>query len=261
MDHALYDLSMETLNDSAPLIAILCLGVFVQSAAGFAAGLTIVPALLWLGYSIPAAQCALLVASIPQNLWGVWSFRDNIGIKEVTWPAVGRLVFFPVGISVVYQLETLDRDTIRQLVGGLLIALTVLITWFRPRPRQRLHPLWAWVAFPLSGFMQGVVGMGGPAMVFWVQAHDWGTRRSRGFLFAMYLSSLAPALMILGVVFGPDAMQAGITSALAIPILLAVTQLGLRAGTKLGRKRLKRVTLALLFLFGLSGVLSPWILP
>lgn len=251
---------METIYEAIPLVAILCLGVFVQSAAGFAAGLTIIPALLWLGYSIPAAQCALLVASIPQNLWGVWSFRENISIKEVTWPALGRLVFFPIGISVVYQLENLDRETIRQLVGGLLIALTLLITWFRPKPRQRLHLIWAWIAFPLSGFMQGVVGMGGPAMVFWVQAHDWGTRRSRGFLFAMYLSSLVPALTILGMVFGRDAMQAGITSAVTIPILLAFTQLGLRAGTKLGRTRLKRVTLALLFLFGVSGVLSPWII-
>ena len=69
---------MDIVIDSLPLILILCLGVFVQSAAGFAAGLTIIPALLWFGYSIPAAQCALLVASIPQNIWGVWSFRDSI---------------------------------------------------------------------------------------------------------------------------------------------------------------------------------------
>lgn len=250
---------MEIIYESVPLVAILCLGVFVQSAAGFAAGLTIIPALLWLGYSIPAAQCALLVASIPQNIWGVWSFRETIGIKDVAWPAFGRLVFFPVGISIVYQLENLDKESIRQMVGGLLIALTLLIAWFRPKPRKHLNPIWAWVAFPLSGFMQGLVGMGGPAMVFWVQAHDWGTRRSRGFLFAMYLSSLAPALAILGWVFGRDALKAGLTSACAIPILLLVTQLGLRAGSKLGKKNLKRVTLALLFLFGLSGVFSPWL--
>ena len=77
--------------------------------------------------------------------------------------------------------------------------------------------------------MQGVVGMGGPAMVFWVQAHDWGTRRSRGFLFAMYLSSLLPALTILGLVFGASVFKAGIISALTIPLLLYITQLGLRA--------------------------------
>ena len=250
---------MDIVIDSLPLILILCLGVFVQSAAGFAAGLTIIPALLWFGYSIPAAQCALLVASIPQNIWGVWRFRDSISAKDVTWPAVGRLVFFPAGIAVVYQLEMLDTQTIRQIVGGLLIVLTLSISWFRPKPKYHLHPIWAWIAFPLSGFMQGVVGMGGPAMVFWVQAHDWGTRRSRGFLFAMYLSSLLPALTILGLVFGASVFKAGIISALTIPLLLYITQLGLRAGTRLGRERLKRITLVLLFLMGLSGLLTPWI--
>ncbi len=251
---------LELVTEAIPLTLTLCVGVFVQSAAGFAAGLTIVPALLWFGYSIPAANCALLVASIPQNLWGVWSFRDSIGVRDVAWPAVGRLLFFPLGISVVYQLESLDTNTIRQLVGGLLIAVTLTITWFHPQPREHLHPIWAWIAFPLSGFMQGVVGMGGPAMVFWVQAHDWGTRRSRGFLFAMYLSSLVPALTILGLVFGASVFRAGMTTAFTLPLLLLVTQVGLRAGTKLGRDRLKRVTLGLLFLMGVSGLLTPWLM-
>ena len=250
---------MVTLIDSLPLVCILCLGVFVQSAAGFAAGLTIVPALLWFGYTIPAAQCALLIASIPQNIWGVWSFRESIRVQDVTWPALGRLIFFPVGILVVYQMETLDTQTVRQMVGGLLVVLTLLIAWFRPLPRKELSPFWAWIAFPLSGFMQGLVGMGGPAMVFWVQAHDWGTRRSRGFLFAMYLTSLIPALSILGFVFGASVFRAGMISGLTIPLLLFITQLGLRAGTKLGRKRLKRLTLSLLFLMGLAGLLTPWL--
>ncbi len=39
----LYDCGMELVLESLPLILILCAGIFVQSAAGFAAGLTIVP--------------------------------------------------------------------------------------------------------------------------------------------------------------------------------------------------------------------------
>ena len=75
----------------------------------------------------------------------------------------------------------------------------------------------------------------------------------------MYLSSLLPALTILGLVFGASVFKAGIISALTIPLLLYITQLGLRAGTRLGRERLKRITLVLLFLMGLSGLLTPWI--
>jgi hypothetical protein len=248
---------MDLVLESLPLILILCAGIFVQSAAGFAAGLTIIPALLWCGYSIPAAQCSLLVATIPQNVWGVWSLRDSIEAREVLWPGLGRLFFFPLGVWGLYQMETLETQTIRQIVGGVLLVLTLSILLFRPRPQKNLHPLWAWLAFPLSGFMQGLVGMGGPAMVFWVQAHDWGTRKVRGFLFSMYLISLLPALIVLGLVFGMRVFSAGLVSALIIPLLLVVTHLGLRFGTLLGRHRLKRVTLGLLFLMGLAGLTTP----
>ncbi len=37
--------------------------------------------------------------------------------------------------------------------------------------------------------------MGGPAMVMWVQAHDWDTKRIRGFfLYPMYLISIIPTM-------------------------------------------------------------------
>ena len=167
-----------------PFILILSVcGVFVQECCGsFAAGLTIIPALLWFGISIPAAQCALLVASIPQNIWGVWSFRDSIAAKDVTWPAVGRLVFFPAGIAVVYQLDARHPNYPANSWWAIdCVNALDLVVQPAQNPSTHLHPIWAWIAFPLSGFMQGVVGMA-VRHGLWVQAHDWGTRRSRGFL-------------------------------------------------------------------------------
>jgi uncharacterized membrane protein YfcA len=248
---------MDYLLESLPLVAILCAGIFVQSAAGFAAGLMIVPAMLWCGYSIPAAQCSLLVATIPQNVWGVWSLRDSLQPRALIWPGVGRLCFYPLGVWTLLRMEALETETIRQIVGGVLVLLTVGIIVFRPRPRERLHPVWGCLAFPLSGFLQGLVGMGGPAMVFWVQAHDWGTQRSRAFLFAMYLISIPPALFVLSLVFGSRILSAGFVSALILPLLLMVTHFGLRLGTRLGRQRLRRISLGLLLLMGLASLLAP----
>jgi hypothetical protein len=217
----------------------------------------IVPALLWCGYTIPAAQCSLLVATIPQNIWGVWSLRDSITPRQVAWPGVGRLTFFPIGVWVLQSMESLQIDTIRQLVGAVVLVVTVAIMIFRPKPREKLHPIWAVLAFPASGFMQGLVGMGGPMMVFWVQAHDWGTRKSRAFLFMMYLISILPALAILYLFFGNRIVSAGLVAATMIPLLLVVTYFGLNLGTRLGRQRLRRVTLGLLFLMGLAGLAAP----
>ncbi len=242
-----------------PIVLILCFGIFVQSAAGFAAGLLIVPTLLWCGFTIPAAQSALLVATIPQNAWGVWSLRASIEPRKLLWPAVGRITMLPVGVAILYSMETLPTQTIRQIVGGIVLAATLAIAWFNPTPKPTLHPVWAWLAFPISGFLQGIVGMGGPVMVFWVQAHDWDTKRTRGFLFGMYLISIVPGLAILYYAFGDRIIAPGSLAALSIPALWASSVFGLRLGTWLGRDRLRIVTLVLLLLLGVSGLAAPWL--
>jgi len=249
---------MEDLLSMLPLAAILCFGIFVQSAAGFAAGLLIVPSMLYFGYSIPAAQCSLLVATIPQNIWGVYSFRDSISLRLIAAPGLGRLVFFPLGVWGLREMEALEPTTIRQIVGGVVLVVTLAVMFFKPIPRKKLNPGWALLAFPVSGFFQGLVGMGGPAMVFWVQAHDWGTRKVRAFMFSMYLISIAPALVVLYWFFGDRIVAPGLIAAGLIPLLWLVTVFGLKAGTRLGRERLRRVSLWLLLFIGAFGLLPPW---
>ncbi len=244
------------------LVLILCFGIFVQAAAGFAAGLLIVPALLWCGYTIPDAQCSLLVATIPQNLWGVWTLRDSIPIRKVIAPGIARITFLPLGVWGVWSMEeSLPTETIRQIVGVLVLLATVSIIVFKPRPRAKISPLWGVLAFPFSGLLQGLVGMGGPPMVFWAQAHDWDTKQTRGFLFAMYLISIIPAIALLYFVFGDRIIRPGLMTAAITPLLLLVTFFGLRLGTWLGRDHLRRLTLLLLFLMGLSGLAAPFLAP
>ncbi len=236
---------------------VLCLGIFIQAASGFAAGLLIISALVWVGYSIPEAQASLLVATVPQNLWSVWLLRDSIEPRRIAWPAIGRIACLPLGIIALTELESYSMDSIKQVVGGVMLAVTLAIIWVRPMPRAGLHWGWAWLAFPLSGFLQGLVGMGGPAMVLWVQAHDWDTWRSRGFMFAMYSVSLIPALGLLVYAFGNRVTGPALFSAAMTPLLLVATSLGIQAGTRLGQHRLRRVTLGLLLILGALSLASP----
>ncbi|MCC9643489.1 TSUP family transporter [Rhodopirellula sp. JC740] len=247
--------------DTWKLVAVLSLGIFVQAAAGFAAGLLIVPLLLWAGYTIPEAQTSLLVATVPQNIWGVISFRDSLEGKRLIAPGAARLLFLPVGVLTLQWMESFSVMTLRQVVGAAVLLATIANLFFRPTPRKSVAAFWGFLAFPLSGFMQGLVGMGGPPMVLWVQAHDWDTRRSRGFLFSMYLISLAPGIAVLVWFFGARVIPPALIAGAAIPILLVVTWAGLRVGTALGTERLRRVTMALLLLMGLAGLAAPWLTP
>lgn len=251
-----YDCVME---NYLPLACILFVGIFVQSSAGFAAGLIIVPSLLWFGFSIPEAQASLLIATVPQNIGGVWQLRRSISVRRIAWPGVARLACLPIGCFFLVTLQTFPIDRIKQVVGAVVLLATLAIMLFKPTPQKALHRVWGWIAFPISGFLQGLVGMGGPAMVFWVQAHDWTQREMRGFLFAMYLMSLMPAMVVLYSFFGDVIVQPAIVASMMLPLLLLATYLGLKFGDWLGRQRLRKITLGLLLIIGLTGIASPYL--
>ena len=99
--------------------------------------------------------------------------------------------------------------------------------------------------------------MGGPPMVFWVQAHEWSTEKTRSFLFMMYLVSIFPALAFLYIAFGDVVIEPGLLALAMIPVLWVVTYFGLKFGSMLGRQRLRRITLGLLLLMGVAGVVGP----
>lgn len=253
-------ISINDLLYIALTMLVLALGIFVQAAAGFAGGMLVIPMLLMMGYGVPEASAALMVATVPQNLVGAYSLRESIDVRSLIWPGVGRVVFFPVGLYVLsHLLINYSSNNIRQIVGAFVLLMTLLTISFRPKPKEHLHPVWAWIAFPASGFLQGVVGMGGPAMVIWVSAHDWSAKRMRAFLFGMYSISLIPVIGLLALQF--DILLPSLIAIAALPLLILATRLGLNLGNRLGRRRLRQLTLLLLLVMGVSGILAPWLRP
>jgi uncharacterized membrane protein YfcA len=163
----------------------------------------------------------------------------------------------PLGVVVLHSVEDFPKESIRQMVSGVVLGCVLLILLLKPRPTKRLHFGWMLLAFLTSGFFAGLTGTGGPMMVLWIQAHDWSTQKTRSFLFVMYLLSIPIALGLLYFAFGERIVTAICSALLLIPLVLIVTQLGLRAGSLLGRTRLRRVTMVLLLLLGVVGIISP----
>ena len=250
---------MTPLEELASFALIMCLGIFTQAATGFAAGLVIMPLMLWAGHGIPEAQAAVLTATIPQNLLGVYRFRKTQTWRQLVLPATLRLVWMPVGVATLYALDSSPVFLLRQVVGAVVVGCVLMLLVLRPQPKEQIHIGWAWLAFSCSGFFAGCTGTGGPFMVLWVQAHNWSTERSRAFLFTMYLLSIPVILALLYIAFG-DRITRSVTSALLlIPLLLAVSWVGLKLGSWLGRERLRKITLAILLVIGGVSLFAPLI--
>lgn len=253
-------MGMEEILDQWPLVAlVLAVGSFLQGSVGFAYGLFSVPVLMWLGWTVPQAQGAIYIGTCVQNIWGLWRFRDSVTLSEMVTPGLLRLLALPLGIACLMWLYRLEPDTVRQAVGAVLLAIVLVLAIWRPVPRDRLPAGWGWVAFTMSGFLQGLVGMGGPAMVLWVQAHGWSTQRSRAFLYAQYMVTLPVMLIVLVAAFGQPVVDACVVTLIMLPVIFAATAAGLGVGTRLGRRWLRITTLLLLATLAVSNLVSPWL--
>ena len=250
---------MIPIGDFPLFVLIVSLGMFAQSATGFGGALLMMPLMLWAGYGIPEGQAAILVSTFPQTVWGFYQFRESVTYRELVLPATLRLVALPVGVATLWMIDQFPKGMIQQAIGLLVIIFIIAFAVVRPRPHVKLHRGWTWLAFLSSGFFQGCTGTGGPMMVFWVQAHDWSTKRTRAFLFMMYFVTTIPAWGLLYYCFPSRVLGPSIAAILSVPLLLLSTALGLRVGTWLGRSRLKRATIALLMIVGIASVASPWI--
>jgi hypothetical protein len=238
---------------------VLGLGSFAQGAVGFAAGLLIVPVMLACGWSVAEAQAVLLLATLVQNIWGTYTLRHALRPAELWLPAALRIGWMPVGVGLQWLLTGFGPMRTRQVVGFAVTAATLAMMWIRPQPRSQVAAVWTWLACSISGIFQGLCGMGGPALVLWVQAHDWHPDRSRGFLFAQYLLSLFPTLLLVGAVFGREVWRALGLAVILLPIIFLATAAGMRVGRCLNPERLRWLSYGLLLLLGLSQLLGPWL--
>ena len=247
---------MEIVENLGLFTLIVSLGIFTQAAAGFAAGLVIIPLMGYAGYGVPEGQTVLLIATIPQNIMGVWQFRSSVDWGELRLPVLLRFVGFPLGFLMLCLLDQLPLQQIRRILGMIILICIGVLCSTKPQTREKIPTGWTCFAFLSSGFFAGLTGTGGPMMVLWVQAHQWTAEKVRAFLFSMYLIYTGPALVMLWWKFEERILDTIASVLLIIPVLLLVAGAGLRVGSWLGRVWLRRVTLAILFLVAVVGIVG-----
>ena len=117
-----------------------------------------------------------------------------------------------------------------------------------------------WRVIKKNKVMLGFIGMGGPAVALWVMCQPWDSKQSRGFLFAMLFYGMIPLAIMLVWQFGATSMTGLILGILGLPVVFMGTEIGIRVGNKLDRKKLQHYALAALFLIGMSAILKPYLM-
>lgn len=235
---------------------VLFLSSVAQSAVGFGYALYATPLLVWLGIPLPHVITVVATCSMLQSGVGAVSLRADIPWRDLLLASAIRLLTMIAGLLVLTRFVTLEPDVVRAIIGVALCLIVIVQMTCRPQPRARVHAGWTATAFLVSGFLAGFCGMGGPALVLWLMAHDWTSRKSRGFLFGAFALSIPVQLVMMIVAFGPAMARTVLIGIACLPLVYAGAAIGLPLGNRLSSARLRTLSYALLLLIGLASLIS-----
>lgn len=235
---------------------ILGAASMVQSAVGFAMAMLSIPLLVAIGKPLPVAVATVMATSVVSSLVGVMRLRRLVAWRWVARAAALRLAAIPFGLLALRLLNSRSQAEIKLFLGIFILTAVTFVGLTRPKPEKAQK--WTVPACLASGFLQGLVGMGGPPLVLWVMSLRWSARRTRAFLFGLYVICVPVNLVGLYLVFGRPVAEAVLAGLLACPATIGGSMLGLRLGERLPKPRLRAVAFGLLVLIGLRSALSAW---
>ena len=239
-------------------LIVLILGSALQSAAGFAFGMFAIPLLILAGAEAYEAIAIISVCGTIQTVIGIWSLRQYIDWMQVVLMTVMAAIFIPAGVLALGALaDAVPVSVIRQVFGSIVLC-AVLVQWvWRVKPRARLHWGWMATAMPVSGFMTGLSGMGGPPAVMWVMSHTWSNQRSRATLWAFFCATTPVSWISLHQRFGDEVFTAIGNGVLMSPVMILGILPGLWLGHRIPKPRLRQISYVILLLVSLYAILQP----
>jgi len=170
-----------------------------------------------------------------------------------------QYLFIPVGLWGMHQLREGDNMILRQVVGTVVLLIVTLWVVFKPEQRPSIPGVWMFVAGASSGFLAGLTGIGGPPLAFYGSAHNWSNDRFRAYLWPQFFLVVPLLLALLTYSVGAQLLSYFALGLLAAPLLAMAVRVGLYMTRQWNQNDLRRATILILYLVGLSGALAPWL--
>lgn len=235
---------------------IIFLGGMVQSVIGFGYALFATPLLLLLGIPLPDIIILVSTSSMLQAGIGVRKLNEEVPWRLSITATAFRLVSLCVGLFFLKKMVDMHVSYIRIMIGVILSLLVTIQLLWRPVPVKKMHYGWDLLAFITSGLIGGTCGMGGPPLVLWAMAHDWSAQKARGFLFAVFVTSIPVQILLMGFMFGFSILWNAVLGMICFPLIYFGTSIAIPIGTRIGMERLRQVTYVVLLIVGINSVVS-----
>lgn len=243
----------------AGIVPIMAASAFLQGTIGFAFGLFCVPAMMMLGLKLHEAIAISAAGTLVQSAWATFHLREHIAWRTIAPSIIVRGVFMLAGIGILAHGLAPRPILAKQLLGIVLLTFVAILWLFRVQPRDRLHLAWSAVAFPSSGLMGGLFGMGGPPLVLWAMAHRWPNQRTRGFLIVNFFAAAPIQMLVMWLTFRGDIAWLMLIGLAFGPVVILGTHAGLWAGHKLSERRLRMCAFGVLVIMAISAIAGPYL--
>ena len=229
-------------------------GSIVQGAIGFALGMIAVPLLVEAGYSLSQAVALTTLAIGIQVAFGVWQLREHVPWADVKLAGLLRYLTVPLGVWLLLNVETMDAQTVKRLVGcGVLLGVVMRMLARGGNSRDLPLPI-SIAAFSLSGILQGLVAMGGPPLVLWMTTRSFRAHQARAFTMTLFLLNAPLQVLLLLLLSQTMSLEVLGAALLLTPLIFVGTLIGVRIGNRFSKQRLNVVALTVLVVIALNAI-------
>jgi uncharacterized membrane protein YfcA len=246
--------SVETVAIAA---AVLFAGALLHSAIGFGIGLVVIPLLVAAGFSLPSAVATLIGAGFVTSALSLFGAREHMQPRLSLGVGVAQAIGIPLGVAAMATLSEAPPGAVRRAVGIVVAGLVTARLVIRPRPRESVHAAWAGLAGTAGGFLAGLVGMGGPPLVFYALASAWTKDRFRAFLWTQFILGAPIVAGVLAWRFGTDVLQYIGVGAAMTPLIWIATRIGLAITRRWQAKQLAIAAVLVLYGIAVMAIVAP----
>lgn len=246
-------MNMEIL-DIVGVGGVIFLAGMGQSTVGFGYAMFATPLLTWIGLPLPNVITLVATCSMIQAAIGARKLQADVPWRLSLSATAIRIAGVAIGMLLLKKLLALNTDHIRMVIGSILFLLVAIQILWGTRAVKVLHWRWAGLAFIASGLLAGLCGMGGPPLVLWSMAQSWSSQTTRGFLFAVFATSIPVQILLLSMMFGIDILWNVVLSIAFLPLIYLGAAIGLPIGNRISKETLRRIAYGILLVIGVIAV-------